>query len=227
MTEQQKHILGNFEKALQKLEDDLGQMSALVSRSLDCAVRGLLERDDSLCNQSIADDDEIDNFEKQIDKDGMEVIVLFQPVAHDLRQVMSVMKVSANLERIGDQAGNIARRARHLNKNAAIPETKLIEPVYRQAAVLLNDSIHAFRTGDMELAESISKREDELDESYKEISKKLTMKMEESKDRIKDYLDLVFVARFLERVGDHAENISEDAIFVDSAVDVRHGGPNA
>ena len=150
--------------------------------------------------------------------------MLYQPVASDLRKVVSVMKVSSNLERVGDQAVGIAKRARKLNKSLELPETRLVEPVYDKAARLLRRSLEAFREGKVEVALEVKDEDAELDKAYKAVAKQLTARMEEDSGRVKDYLDLQFVVRFLERVGDHAKNIAEDAVFAESAHDIRHGG---
>ena len=92
-----------------------------------------MQRDDDLCATAIADDEEIDQLEKQVDKDGIDLLLRFQPVASDLRRVVSAMKLSSNLERMGDQAVNIARKARKLNQHPALPETALIEPMRKVA----------------------------------------------------------------------------------------------
>ena len=99
-----KHILGTFDEALASLRNNVLMMSSLTERSLDRAINGLLQRDDDLCAIAIADDEEIDQLEKQIDKDGIDLLLRFQPVASDLRRVVSAMKLSSNLERMADQA---------------------------------------------------------------------------------------------------------------------------
>src|SRR6202049_1190054 len=121
-----KHILGTFDEALSSLRNNVLMMAGLAERTLDRAVKGLFQRDDNLCATAIADDEEIDQLEKQIDKDGVDILLRFQPVASDLRRVVSAMKLSSNLERMADQATNIARRARKLNQHPALPETEVI-----------------------------------------------------------------------------------------------------
>src|SRR5438093_943921 len=105
-----KHILGTFDEALGSLRNNVLMMAGLAERSLERAMKGLTERDDDICANAIADDEEIDQLEIQIDKDGVDILLRFQPVASDLRRVVSAMKLSSNLERIADQATNIARR---------------------------------------------------------------------------------------------------------------------
>ena len=120
----QNHILGTFDEALSSLRNNVLMMSSLTERSLDRAISGLLQRDDELCVTAIADDEEIDQLEKQVDKDGVDLLLRFQPVASDLRRVVSAMKLSSNLERMADQAVNIARKARKLNRHPALPEMR-------------------------------------------------------------------------------------------------------
>ncbi len=224
MSNDSTHILGNFQKALDDLQADLSRMASLVEKNFDSALRGLVGRDNNACAEVIADDEEIDQLEKKIDQDGLRIIMLYQPVASDLRTVVSAMKVSSNLERVADQAVGIAKRARKMNKNPEIPEARLIEPLHETAAKLLRRAMDAFRKGDVDAAVDVKRADDELDKAYKELAKNLTRRMEGDPGRIKDYLDLQFIARFLERVGDHAKNICEDAVFAEAAVDIRHGG---
>src|SRR3954469_9517929 len=114
MTTEPRHILGTFDEALASLRNNVLMMSSLTERSLDRAITGLLKRDNDLCAIAIADDEEIDQLEIQVDKDGIDLLLRFQPVASDLRRVVSAMKLSSNLERMADQATNILARAQQL-----------------------------------------------------------------------------------------------------------------
>src|SRR5437762_4801860 len=124
-----KHILGTFDEALVTLRNNVLMMASLAARSLDNSLNGLLQRDDDLCAIAIADDEEIDQLEKQVDKEGIELLLRFQPVASDLRRVVSAMKLCSNLERMADQAVNMARKARKLNRHPALPEVQLLAPM--------------------------------------------------------------------------------------------------
>src|SRR3979409_568091 len=159
----QNHILGTFDEALGSLRNNVLMMSSLTERSLDRAITGLLQRDDELCAISIADDEEIDQLEKQIDKDGVDILLRFQPVASDLRRVVSAMKLSSNLERMADQATTIARRARKLNQHPPLPEVELIVPMYDHAMSMFKDSVDAYVREDVELARAVVPRDDKLD----------------------------------------------------------------
>src|SRR5437879_7299856 len=109
-----KHILGTFDEALASLRNNVLMMAGLTERSLDRAMKGLFQRDDDLCANAIADDEEIDQLEKQIDKEGVDVLMRFQPLASDLRRVVSARKLPSNLDSMADDETNIARRARKL-----------------------------------------------------------------------------------------------------------------
>ncbi|MEM7386380.1 MAG: PhoU domain-containing protein, partial [Verrucomicrobiota bacterium] len=147
-----KHILGNFEKALEELRTDVLTMASTAEQNLNDAVAGLLNRKPDLCSDAIANDEEVDQLELRIDHEGMRVLSLFQPVARDLRSVVSTMRMATNLERVSDEAGNISRRARKMLKNPELPETQLIEPLHQLASKLLRDSIRSFADGNVDLA---------------------------------------------------------------------------
>ena len=217
-----KHILGTFDDALTALRKDLLMMAGLAERSLERAVKGLLQRNDDLCATAIADDEEIDQLEKQIDKDGFEILLRFQPMASDLRRVISAIKLSPNIERVGDQATNIAKRARKLNQHPPLPEVQLIVPMQAHAMSMFKDSINAYVRENVELAHSVCSRDKLLDEMNRDANKKLTVRMMEDVEQLNGYFNLLLVSRALERVGDHAQNIAEDAVYAAAAEDIRH-----
>jgi phosphate transport system protein len=217
-----RHILGSFDEALASLRNNVLMMAGLTERTFDRAIKGLLERNDDLCAVAIADDEEIDQLEKQIDKDGVDVLLRFQPVASDLRRVVAAMKLSPNIERVGDQATNVARRARKLNRHAPLSEVELIEPIYALAMSMFKDSIDAYTREDVPLAMAIIPRDEELDEMNATIQKQLIDRMSQDPDQLRGYLNLIFIARCMERVGDHATNIAEDAVYAAAAEDIRH-----
>ena len=222
MVGETKHTLGTFEHALENLRHNVMTMASQTQRSLERALKGLMDRNDELCALAIADDEGIDELEKQIDKDGIDLLLRFQPVASDLRRVVSAMKLSSNLERIADQATNIARAARKLNKHPTLPEVLLIEPMREHAMAMFRDSVDAYVREDDKAARAIVPRDDVLDEMNRQIGRKLTEQMAKDPDQLRGYLNLMFIARHLERVGDHATNIAEDAVYAAAAEDIRH-----
>jgi phosphate transport system protein len=222
MLGESKHTLGTFEHALENLRNNVMMMASQAERSLNRALKGLMERDDETCALAIADDEEIDQMEKQIDKDGIELLLRFQPVASDLRRVVSAMKLSSNLERIADQATNIARKARKLNKHPALPEILLLTPMQEHAMSMFRDSMAAYVHEDAQAARAIIPQDDALDKMNAQVSRQLIDRMARDPEQLRGYINLMFIARHLERVGDHATNIAEDAVYAAAAEDIRH-----
>jgi phosphate transport system protein len=217
-----KHILTTFDEALSDLRNDLLTMVGLTERSLYRAINGLLQRDDTLCTEAIADDEEVDRLEKQIDKAGLEILLRYQPVASDLRQVISVMKLSPNIERVADEATNIAEWANKLNQHPALAEVNLIVPIQGHAISMFKDSIDAFVREDVALARAVVSRDKQLDDMNASANRQLTERMMRDRDHLRGYLNLILISRCLERVGDHATNIAEDAVYAAAAEDIRH-----
>ena len=218
----QRHIWRTFDQAPAALRNNVLMIAGLTEIAFVRIIRGLLDRDDDLCANAIADDEEIDQLEKQIDKDGIDLLLRFQPVASDLRRVVSAMKLSPNIERVADQATTVARRARKLNRHPALPETELIEPLYALAMSMFKDAIDAYTREDVPQAMAIIPRDEELDEENATLQKQLIDRMGQDPDQLRGYLNLIFIARCMERVGDHATNIAEDAVYAAAAEDIRH-----
>jgi phosphate transport system protein len=202
-------------------------MSSLTQSNLQNSIKGLFERDDDWCNNSIADDEEIDLLEMQIDREGIEVMSRFQPVASDLREVVSSMKIGANIERIADQGVSIARRARKLNEYAKVPELHLLDEPIRLALAMFDDAVRAFAERNAELAKEIKPRDKALDQLNRELTDTLINRMQDDSPNLPSYLNLIFISRCLERIGDHAANMAEDVVFAVHAEDIRHLGNQA
>jgi phosphate transport system protein len=217
-----RHILGTFDESLSALRNNVLMMAGLTERSLERAMKGLFERDDDLCATTIADDEEIDQLEMQIDKDGVDILLRFQPVASDLRRVVAAMKLSTNLERMADQATTIARRARKLNRHPPLEEVELMRPMYEHAMSMFKDSMDAFAREDVDLGCAVVTRDEKLDDLNHEASRKLIERMAQDREQLRGYLNLIFIGRCLERVGDHATNIAEEAVYAAAAQDIRH-----
>jgi phosphate transport system protein len=219
---QSRHILQDFDEALDSLRADVLMMASLSDRSLQNAMSCLLDRDAEMCGVTLADEEEIDALEKKVDEDGINILLRFQPVASDLRQVISAMKLSSNLERIADQAVKIAERSRSLAMEPVLEESSALGPMFIEVTTLFRDSVSAYGDADVALARSLHARDREIDEMNRHIANDLTVSMSKHPDRIPGYLHLIFIARYLERVGDHAKNIGEDAVYAAEAEDIRH-----
>jgi phosphate transport system protein len=217
----QDHILSAFNEALSRLRENVLTMASVAKKNMNAAMRGLSERDTDLCNRAIADDQDVNVLEKTIDRQGMEILIRFQPTAHDLRQVMGTIRVANNLERISDQAASIAKRARKINQMPEMQEVNLMQPVYQVCARIFDSSVKVFADGDAEEAVRVRLQDKELDAAEKALDEELLRVMESHNGPLEGYLHLIFIARFLERIGDHAKNICEDTIFIERAEDIR------
>lgn len=218
------HTLSNFTTALDHLRNSVLRMASLTQRNLRNSLKGLFERDDDWCNDCIVEDEEIDLLEMQIDREGFEVMSRFQPVASDLREVISSIKIGANIERIADQAVNIARRARKVNESPELPELHRLDAAAELALSMFDDALRAFAERNAQLAVDLKARDKELDRLNREFTDALVNRMQDDAANLPAYLNLVFVSRCLERIGDHACNIAEDVVFAVRAEDIRHVG---
>ena len=216
------HIFREFDKGMEALKADVLLMASLTRQNLERAMRSLLERDIDLARTVIADDSDVDDLERKIDQAGMDILVRFHPVASDLRLVITSMKMAHNLERISDHAVNIAKRSKKICKAAPLEEAALTEPLYTLADKLLRDALMAYTDANSELGESLKARDKELDRLHKQMIASLSGRLEDSGGRAENLLHLIFVARSIERIGDLAVNIGEDAVFLGEARDIRH-----
>ena len=216
------HILRDFDQAISALRNEVLTMAAKARHNLERAIRALLERNVELANAVIADDDEVDECERKIDQLGMDILIRFHPVATDLRLVVSSMKISMNLERIADHATNIAKRAKKMSANQELSDVTLIEPLYTLADHLLRDAISSYTDRNATLGASLHLRDKDLDRLHDSATVRFGSRIEQSNGRSQDYLHLILVTRSLERVGDLAVNIGEDAVFLEAARDLRH-----
>lgn len=216
------HILHDFDQSIAALRGEVLSMAGKARHNLERAVRALLERNPELANAVIADDDDVDEHERRIDQMGMEILVRFHPMASDLRLVVSSMKISMNLERISDHATSIAKRAKKISSSPELQDTTLIEPLYTLADHLFRDAISAYSDHNAALGASLHQRDKELDRMHKDATATFGSRIEQGNGRSQDYLHLILVVRSLERVGDLAVNIGEDAVFLEAARDLRH-----
>lgn len=224
MTHSRSHILTPFTEKLEELHHSLLKIAALARQNLENSISGLFQRDDDFCNNAIADDEEIDLLEMQIDREGLYIMSRFQPVATDLRSVISAMKIGANIERIGDQTVNIARRARKINEHPPVAELHELDAVFQLSLKMFDEALSSYTERNEALALEVKNRDKELDRLNKELNERLILKMQDDSAKIPIYLNLIFISRCLERIGDHAANIAEDVVFAVSAEDIRHLG---
>jgi phosphate transport system protein len=217
---QTKHIISHYDAALYQLRNDVVTMFNLTSTLLETAFLALSTRNCDLCDQAAVQDQALKLLEKQVNQEGLSLLVRFHPVATDLRQVISAMKVSTNLERIADQSVIIAQRARRLNSRSFAIDVELVVSPYRHAHSIFFDSMRAFVGSDCAVASSLKLRDQELEALTTTIGEKLVHRATLEPDNVPSYLDLIFVSRALKRIGDHATHIGEDSFWRDQAVDI-------
>src|SRR5687767_2615419 len=212
----------HFEMELQALKNRLLGMGALVEERVHLAMQALMERRVEAAEAIVAGDAEVNDLQIEIDDRCLKLLALQNPMASDLRLITAAMKINADLERIGDQAVNIAENA---VKVAALPPLRPIVDLPRMAELaeaMTRDSLDAFVRRDSELARDILARDDEVDQLKDQIFRVLLTHMMADPGTIERALGLILVSRNLERIADHATNIAEDVIFVVEAKDVRH-----
>ena len=214
----------HFEVEMNDLKSRLMDMCGLVQEMIKAAIDGLVTRDPKLFDRVFSLEDEVNIQEIVIDDKCLKLIALNQPVGVDLRFITSAMKINSDLERMGDEAVNISEGAVDLLK---YPELKPLIDTPKMSGIvqqMVTESIRAFNTTDVELAKSVLMKDDEADDLQKKINAELKDIMVKSSDfeTIQRSVDLIFIARSLERIADHATNISEDVIFMVHGKDVRH-----
>jgi len=218
------HILKRFDEELDKLGKRIRKMAELVEQQVNDAVEALRSGDTELAQQVIEGDDKVDLFDTKIEKHCMRLLALQQPVAIDLRNVLSALSVNRNLERMGDAAVNIAER---IEVVAAHPEilarTRMME-MGEVAAEMIRDTIEAFVEIDVAKARSVAVRDNIIDEYDLQNFDILTGIMKENPDNVEAASNLLLVSRNLERVADEATNIAEETVFVADAKIVKHRG---
>jgi phosphate transport system protein len=211
----------HFETSIDGLRQRLLTMASYAAQSIRTAVRAVVERDDELGRKVEEDDSLLDDLEKLIDELAIQLL-LRAPLARDLRLIMVATKVSHDLERVGDEATAIARRAQDLNRE---PQLKAPIELPRMASMvteMLAESLDAFITGDCTRARAIIPRDKQVDALNKQLHRELTALIVQSPDNTNRCLNLMAISKRLERVGDHAKNIAEEVVYLHEATDIRH-----
>ena len=203
-----------YHKDLHKLKEEIIKMGSLVGRTIGDAVLSLKNRDAELAQKVIDTDKEIDALDHNIEENCMRLLALQQPMARDLRLIISVLKMSIDLERIGDLALEIAVITK---MTANVPPIKPLIDIPRMAETcqqMLADTMTAFENKDIGIAKAVAKRDDEIDMLFDQVRRELISYMIEDPKKITGAQHLTFVARYLERIGDHITNICESVVFM-------------
>jgi len=211
-----------FHQGLDSLKQKLLTMGGMAEQAVERAVEAHHRRDDALCRLVLEGEPAINTMEREIDELALDLLAMQQPMAIDLRFITAVMKINADLERVGDQAVNIAQRVQH---SLELPEVELPADIPRMAEVagdMVRRGLQSFIDARPESAEEILKMDDLVDNMNREIHAAMVDHMQRVPESLQQALDALLIARNLERVADHATNIAEDVIFWIKGADVRH-----
>ncbi len=205
-----------FDKALSELQQEMLRMGSMVEEAIHLAVESLAKQDLELAQRIIDGDDQIDNLSQKIEDDCIRLIALQQPLARDLRVVTTVLKTATDLERVADHATNIAEITQRIAGETLIKPLIDIPRMAELVEAMIQDSLKAFVDRDVAFAKQTCLRDDEVDRVYESLFNELTGFVLAGGDnnRVVQALNLLFAARYLERVGDHATNIGERVIYL-------------
>lgn len=211
-----------FHQGLDDLKQKLLGMGGMAEQAVERAVRAYQTRDLSLCEVVLRDESRINAAERDVDEMSIDLLAMQQPMAIDLRFIVACIKINADLERVGDQAVNIAERVMDLLTR---PDPGLNVDIPRMAQLsisMVRDALNAFLSADVDMAQTVLERDDLVDNMNREIFEAVDLAMTKTASDHRNLLDMMIVARNLERVADHATNIAEDVIFWVRGADVRH-----
>jgi phosphate transport system protein len=218
-----EHTSKHYELQLRNLKDRLLLMSHHAEQMIADAIKALVERRPTLAEEVIERDDSLDKLEIEIDNLCYEILALEQPVARDLRFIATALKIVKDIERIGDIGVNIAERAMELIQEPELKRLIDLRLMAEAAQRILKESLDAFVNSDAELAEKVVTDDRLVDDLYEQIFRELLTYMMEDTRNISRALKLIFIAKHLERVGDHSANIAEMVVFLVRGQDIRHG----
>ncbi|MDR2364374.1 MAG: phosphate signaling complex protein PhoU [Zoogloeaceae bacterium] len=220
----EKHLSSQFDSDLNNISSQLMAMGGLVETQVHRAIAALAGFSATLAAEVIETDDQVDNMEVTIDRALTSIIALRQPTARDLRLLLAISKITTNLERVGDETHKIARMVKSIvesggARNMPIGDLRVATDL---AADLIHRALDAFARLDVSAAIVIMKEDDLIDREFKGFTRKLITYMVEDPRAISDSLNLLFLAKAVERIGDHAKNIAEFIIYIVKGTDVRH-----
>ncbi|MDR1425238.1 MAG: phosphate signaling complex protein PhoU [Azoarcus sp.] len=222
MTE--KHLSSQFDSELTSICSKLMEMGGLLEIQIQNAIQALAQFSIPLADEVIQTEDRVDMMEVAIDHALTSIIARRQPAARDLRLLLAISKITTNLERAGDEANKIARRVKSIVESASARKMPIgdLRLASGMAITLIRRALDAFARLDLDTAVSILKEDDLIDQEFKGFTRKLITYMMEDPRTIGDSLNLLFLAKAIERIGDHAKNIAEFIIYIVKGTDVRH-----
>lgn len=207
------HTVRSFEDELNQLTNVVVRMGGLAEAQLAGAIHGVVRRDSDLASRVVASDARIDEMEQEVHALTVRMLALRQPVADDLRAIVAALKISADIERIGDYAANVAKRALVLNQVPPVSPVSAVPLMGKLVQEIINDVLDAYVEGDVDKAIAVWHRDEEVDELHTSLFRELVTYMMEDPRNITACTHLMFIAKNIERIGDHATNIAETIHF--------------
>jgi phosphate transport system protein len=211
-----------YESALEKLRSAVLEMGGLVEEQIVHAVHALADRDENLARETIARDHTVNRFDVEIDDLAIKLLALYQPAARDLRLITTALKITTDLERIGDLAGHIAERVIELSHEPPVDLQIDLPGMAEVARSMVHRALDAFVREDTDLALQVCAADDQIDRLHKESFRATLTRMGSQPELISSAMRQLFVSKYLERVGDHATNIAEMVIFMVRGQSIRH-----
>ena len=208
-----EHIVKSYDEDQRRIVEDVVRMGQAAVAQLEAALDVVERRDDSAARRIVANDESIDESERRISHDVM-LLALRGPMARDLREILAGLRIPADIERIGDYAANVAKRSIALNTSPPLPHVAGLRALGLLAAGQVRQALRAYREGDAELALQVRENDARLDEQYTGLFRELLTYMMEDPRNITPCTHLLFMAKNLERIGDHATNIAENVWFL-------------
>lgn len=213
----------HLQREMARLRKRILAEAAMVEEAIDKAIRAIIEEDAELANEVIEGDNDIDNAEIEVEEECLKILALHNPVAIDLRFIVVTLKMNNDLERMGDIAVSIARRALFLSRaGTPLEEVESFRVMTEAVRKMVKQSLDALVNGDAELALQTCREDDEVDSLKRRIAKALRRRMEENPEQLRPLLKMLDLTRHLERIGDLATNISEDVVYLVRGDIVRH-----
>lgn len=210
------------EEDYRRLKEDLLEMAGLVQNAIKESVRSLVERDSAAAKAVIEGDRRVNSYDVKIDEECTELIALRQPMGRDLRFITTGMKIATDLERIADNAVNIAERALELNEEPVLKPYMDIPRMAEISGNMVKDAIDAFLSGDTELAIRVVRQDDEIDDLNEAVLLDLTFIMTQDPGTVSRAMKVSYISKYLERIGDHATNIAEMVVYMVKGKVIRH-----
>lgn len=217
------HTDKHYEEDLQELKEDILKMGSVAEDMLAMAMKSLVERDNNMAKQVMKKDHEANELEMSIDDRCLKLLALRQPAGSDLRFIIIGLKISKDLERIGDLAVDIAQQAEHLNKEPQLKPYVTLPQMAEKTQIMVKEALDSFVNRDAAKANRVCELDDEVDDLKDFIFSELSEGMQKDAATVMRSIRLILIARHLERIADHATNIAEEVIFMVEGRDIRHG----